>query len=84
MTERKQAEADRLRISNLESLATLAGGIAHDFNNILTAILGNLSLAAAVKNEEHRLESLAGAERACMQAQTLARQLLTFAKGGRG
>ena len=45
ITESKKAEEERLRFSKLESLSTLAGGIAHDFNNILTAIIGNLSLA---------------------------------------
>ncbi len=45
VTEIKRAQEERLRLSNLESLATLAGGIAHDFNNILTAILGNIGLA---------------------------------------
>lgn len=45
ITERKRAEAERLQLSKLESLSILAAGIAHDFNNILTAILGNVSLA---------------------------------------
>jgi PAS domain S-box-containing protein len=83
ITERKKAEEERLRFSKLESLANLAGGIAHDFNNILTAIIGNISLAMLdVLPEARSRERLIAAERACLQAQTLARQLLTFAKGG--
>jgi PAS domain S-box-containing protein len=83
ITGRKQAEAEQLRFSKLESLAILAGGIAHDFNNILTAIIGNLSLAMLdIHKKEHLRERLNEAERACLQAQTLSRQLLTFAKGG--
>lgn len=79
ITGRKRAEAERLYVNKLESLATLAGGIAHDFNNILTAILGNISLA---KIDPDDGQSLTDAETACLRAKALAQQLLTFAKGG--
>jgi PAS domain S-box-containing protein len=83
ISERRKAEAERLKFSKLESLGTLAGGIAHDFNNILTAILGNIDLAMLESGEEEQLqERLTKAEQACLKAQTLAKQLLTFAKGG--
>jgi signal transduction histidine kinase/ActR/RegA family two-component response regulator len=83
VTTRKRDEAGRLQVSKLESLATLAGGIAHDFNNILTAIMGNIGLAMLdYQRGEHNLERLNEADKACLQAKTLARQLLTFAKGG--
>jgi PAS domain S-box-containing protein len=83
ITEQKKAEEERLRFSKLESLSSLAGGIAHDFNNILTAILGNINLAMlADKIEPQVRDRLAQAEQACLRAQALSRQLLTFAKGG--
>lgn len=83
ITDRKKNEIERLRLSKLESLATLAGGIAHDFNNILTAIMGNISLAIVDLRENEYIGSILNeAEKACIQAQTLSRQLLTFAKGG--
>ena len=83
ITELKNAEQERLRLGKLESLGILAGGIAHDFNNILTAIIGNISLATLdLQINEQARESLTEAERACQQAQNLSRQLLTFAKGG--
>lgn len=82
ITERKRAEIERLQLSKLESLGILAAGIAHDFNNILTVILGNISLAGLDQKEGPNHERLTEAEKACLQAQTLARQLLTFAKGG--
>jgi PAS domain S-box-containing protein len=82
-TERQKTEAERLRMSKLESLGTLAGGLAHDFNNILTAILGNISLAILDPSLAGRTrERLTMSEKACQRAHALAQQLLTFAKGG--
>jgi PAS domain S-box-containing protein len=82
VTERKQAEQERLRLDKLESLGVLAGGIAHDFNNILMIILGSISLANMVTSFSEAQERLTAAEAACGQGQSLAQQLLTFAKGG--
>lgn len=83
ITSRKNAEKDRLRIDKLESLGILAGGIAHDFNNILTAVLGNISLAALYCEPTSKArEKLAVAERAATRARALTQQLLTFSKGG--
>src|SRR5208337_843438 len=83
ITEQKKAETERLRFSKLESLGTLAGGIAHDFNNILMAILGNIGLAMLDGTIAPQVrERLAQSEQACLRAQALSRQLLTFAKGG--
>ena len=82
ITERKQAEAERLKIDKLEALGVLAGGLAHDLNNVLMGILGNLSLATGALSARELETRLAAAEAACGQAQSLARHLLTFAKGG--
>ncbi|MFZ5452473.1 MAG: hybrid sensor histidine kinase/response regulator [Thermodesulfobacteriota bacterium] len=83
ITERKKIEAEYFMLSKIESLGLMAGGIAHDFNNILTGILGNISLAMVdCQEQDHRRESLILAEKACLRAKGLARQLLTFAKGG--
>ncbi len=82
ITERKKAEHERWKLDKLESLGVLAGGIAHDFNNVLMGILGNLSLVSLASSVSEAQERLAAAEAACGQAQSLAQQLLTFAKGG--
>ena len=83
ITERQQAEKERLRIVKLESLGILAGGIAHDFNNILTAILGNINLTGMEPYlQEADRGRLNEAEKACLRAQALAQRLLTFARGG--
>jgi PAS domain S-box-containing protein len=83
ITGRRRMEEELVKIQKLESLGVLAGGIAHDFNNILTAIMGNISLA---KMHAHSPDKAAGrlteAEKACVQAQGLTKQLLTFSKGG--
>jgi nitrogen-specific signal transduction histidine kinase/ActR/RegA family two-component response regulator len=73
---------ERLKASKLESLGLLAGGIAHDFNNILTAILGNISLARTASLGRQADENLVAAENACDRARQLTQQLLTFSKGG--
>ncbi|MCX5893207.1 MAG: ATP-binding protein, partial [Deltaproteobacteria bacterium] len=81
--EKANLEAQLVQAQKMEAIGTLAGGIAHDFNNILTAIIGNISLAMLDQPEKNpSRERLTAAERACLQAQNLARQLLTFAKGG--
>ena len=82
ITERKRAEVERLKIDKLEALGVLAGGIAHDLNNVLMGILGNISLATGSLSVSEIQARLAAAETACGQAQSLACQLLTFAKGG--
>ena len=83
ITEQKKMEAEAVRTQKLESLGILAGGIAHDFNNILTAIMGNASLAklAAGPNPKllRRLEEM---EKATLRARDLTQQLLTFSRGG--
>jgi PAS domain S-box-containing protein len=83
ITERKRMEEELLKAQKLESVGILAGGIAHDFNNILTAIIGNISLAKnQVTPEDEIFDLLNEAEMASTRAQGLTKQLLTFAKGG--
>jgi len=66
--------------NRFESLGMLASGIAHDFNNLLSTILGAVSLG----KDNRDYSALADAEQACLNAKGLTKQLLSFAKGGRG
>lgn len=81
VTEQRQAEAELARMEKLESLGVLAGGIAHDLNNILAVVAGNLSALKQCAGDEGAAE-LADARDAALRAAALARQLLTFARGG--
>ncbi|MDD5434210.1 MAG: ATP-binding protein [Nitrospira sp.] len=83
ITKVKKIEAELLKAQKLESLGILAGGIAHDFNNFLTAIMGNIYLAKLSLSTHDKLFGiLTESEKASLQAKYLAKQLLTFAKGG--
>ncbi|UFS70926.1 response regulator [Geomonas sp. RF6] len=84
ITARKKRQEELERVQRLESLGAVAGGIAHDFNNILTGILGNISFAQALAGDNHAVRpALEDAEKASLRAADLARQLLTFANGGK-
>jgi PAS domain S-box-containing protein len=83
VTQRKRQLEEHLRTSKLESIGLLAGGIAHELNNALTAIIGNISLAQSEVPNDRKLAGFFGkALDATQRAGRLARQLLTFAKGG--
>jgi|GEM_PF-3983569 len=82
-TIRRQLEDERIKLSKLESLGTLAGGIAHTFNNALHIVLGNLSLARTfMEGETPAIPLLNTAEEACHRAKAVAAEILTFARGG--
>jgi PAS domain S-box-containing protein len=84
ITERKQAEEDRIRTAQLESIGMLAGGIAHDFNNLLMTVIGNISLAKMALDPRARpYDQLSSAQKATIRAGELTQQLLTFSKGGK-
>ncbi len=79
----REQEIEVHNLKNLENIGLLAGGIAHDFNNMLTAILGNISLAKLKLGDDHpSVAYLKNSEKSIDRATQLASQLLTFAKGG--
>ena len=64
------------------SIAALSGGIAHDYNNLLTAIMGNISLARTyLKPEEKPSALLEHALAASKTAKNLTHRLITFSRG---
>ena len=82
ITQRKRMEEELLKTQKLESIGVLAGGIAHDLNNLLTAVVGNISLAKVHEDPADKNRRLEEAERASMRIKDLTQQLLTFSKGG--
>ncbi len=82
ISEQKEAEEELIKVSKLESLSLLASGIAHDFNNFLTGIIGNISMAKMLSDQNERVfKILTDAEAVSFQAKELTTQLLTFARG---
>lgn len=86
ITEKKQLEAQFLRVQRLESIGTLAGGIAHDLNNILTPILAvaqllPLKLPEADEQIQQLFELLQVNAR---RGGALVKQILSFASGMEG
>ncbi len=87
ITERVAAEQERIEFERklqqtqrLESLGVLAGGIAHDFNNILTAVLGNASLARHLLPPGSTvLPQIEQIEHAARRAADLCGQMLAYA-----
>lgn len=66
----------------MESIGVLAGGIAHDFESLLTVVLGNLSVAKEMIDDDWELfRMLAEVEKASLHAKDLTRQLLTVSGG---
>ena len=85
-TERRRLDEAVRESQKLESIGVLAAGVAHDFNNVLTAIIGNLSLArsAPAGTSVGEVDNLlAEAERASRRASDLVKQLLNYAGKGR-
>jgi len=83
ITDILQQEEERIHAQKLESLGVFAGGLAHDFNNLLTVMLGNLSIleiSPTIRKPDMQMVILV--REASERAQSLTRQLLTFARGG--
>lgn len=77
-----ELETELSKRQELESLSVCASGIAHEYNNLLTAIIGNLSLAKMYAKPGYEVyDVLAEAEKASVRAKDLTLQLLTFADG---
>ncbi|MDB4265106.1 hypothetical protein N9893_03475 [bacterium] len=54
ITQRFESEAEIDQHRTLDSIAALSGGIAHDYNNLLTAIIGNITLAQTYLGKDEK------------------------------
>jgi len=83
LTEHSKNKRDLEKARQLESIAALSGGIAHDYNNLLTAIIGNISLAQTYLDPDDKVFLLLNqALAASKSAKDLTQKLITFSKGG--
>ncbi len=80
---RKELQAKLLFAQKMESVGTLAGGIAHDFNNLMVGVLGSVILLRDRLSPKLGADALLSTiEESATRAGILARQLLTYARGG--
>ena len=83
ISERSWTERELVKARQMESIAALSGGIAHDYNNLLTAIIGNITLAQTYLDPDDKVFLLLSQALAASQtAKDLTQKLITFSKGG--
>jgi PAS domain S-box-containing protein len=84
ITEKKQLEAQFLRVQRLEGIGTLASGIAHDLNNVFSPITISLTLLKDKLTEPSAAKMLGVLSSSAKRGADIVRQLLTFARGSEG
>lgn len=84
VTVQRSAEERLRRTEAMAATVTLARGVAHDFSGLLTTAIGSLSVLSAELDNGRPNEMARRALRACGQAVSLARTLMTFAGGEQG
>ena len=83
ITERKQMEERLRQTQKAESIGVLAAGLAQEFNNLLTAVLGNATLALQDSCPDCDVKGpLTAAIESTQCAVNLTRQLLAYAGKG--
>lgn len=81
ITQRQKLVNERCEIEKMEAISSLSSGFAHDFNNILTAILGNISLALDdVPPDSETAAFLKAAEDSTLKGKSITDNLLAMAK----
>jgi PAS domain S-box-containing protein len=86
ITEKKQLEAQFLRVQRLESIGTLASGIAHDLNNVFTPMLAATQLLVLKQShlDDQGKQILKILETSTRRGTNLVKQVLSFARGAEG
>ena len=84
ITEKKQIEAQFLRVQRVESLGTLAGGMAHDLNNVLTPVLMAMPLLREENLSDEARKLLETLDESVRRGADMVKQVLTFARGVQG
>ena len=83
-TEKKQLEAESLRMQRMEAIGSLAGGMAHDLNNALAPILMGTQLLRRDARDDNAKRILSLMESSTRRGADMVRQVLLFARGKQG
>lgn len=84
ISDRKRLQIQLQNAQRMKSIGTLAGGVAHEFNNLLMGIQGRISLMSMGLDDSHPyMEHLKAVTEIIHSANSLTRQLLGFAQGGK-
>lgn len=81
VTERRAMEQQLSQSERLRAVGTLAGGLAHDFNNVLTVVRATAEHLMETTPSGSVREELQTILQASDRAQSLTKQMLTFARG---
>ncbi|MBO3461382.1 PAS domain S-box protein [Aetokthonos hydrillicola Thurmond2011] len=86
ITQKKQLEAQFLRVQRLESVGILASGIAHDLNNIFTPIITVAQLLPRKfpNTDERTNQMLRILNSSASRGADLVQQILSFGRGNEG
>ncbi len=84
ITEKKQLEAQFLRMQRMESIGTLAGGVAHDLNNVLAPIMMAIDALKDMTSQPMVTALLETISASAHHGADLVRQVLVFARGVEG
>jgi two-component system, cell cycle sensor histidine kinase and response regulator CckA len=83
ITEEMQLKENLLQARKMEAISTLTGGIAHDYNNLMSAIMGNLSMAMEETEPGSLLaDFLQKANNASYKVRDLTHELMALSSGG--
>jgi two-component system cell cycle sensor histidine kinase/response regulator CckA len=83
-TEKRQLEAESLRLQRAEAVGALASGMAHDLNNALAPVLMGAQLLARAATDDETRRILHLMESATRRGADMVRQVLLFARGRQG
>ncbi len=81
---RRKLMEELMKARELEAVGIIAGGISHDFNDLITAILGNVSIAKThVEPDTKVYHLLTNAEEVALRSHDLIQQLIAFSQRGK-
>lgn len=84
VTERKQLEAESLRLQRAEVIGALASGMAHDLNNALAPVLMGAQLLQRDTGNDEIRRILGLMESSARRGADMVRQVVLFARGRQG